>query len=91
MVLTLARHEYTGPERRKRRIPHPSVDAYNAYIDMRMIQLKDERDKLPNNERGDVDRQWFNRMIAELYWVKRGSGNCFMEEEINEVLEKING
>jgi len=75
----------------RRKVPYPSIRAYDAYIDMRMIQLQEERNKLPMNPRGEVDRQWFNRMIAELYWVKRGSGNCFMEEEINEVLEKING
>lgn len=88
MVLTVDK-EYSGPERRK--IPHPSVKAYDAYIDMRMVQLQEERNKLPSNERGEVDKQWFNRIIAELYWVKRGSGNCFMEEEIDEVLNKING
>jgi hypothetical protein len=48
---------------------------------MRMIMLEEERDKLPNTIRGDIDKQWFNRIIAELNWVKKGSGNCFMEEE----------
>lgn len=66
---------------RRRKIPYPSIRAYDAYIDMRMIMLEEERDKLPNTIRGDIDKQWFNRIIAELNWVKKGSGNCFMEEE----------
>lgn len=75
MVLTLAR---------RKKSPH-------AYIDVRMVQLQEERDKLPDNERGNLDKQWFNRIISELHWVKQGQGNCFMEEEINEVLNEING
>lgn len=58
-----------------------SIRAYEAYIDMRMMQLEEERDKLPGNPRGEIDKQWFNRIIAELYWVKQGSKNCFMEDK----------
>lgn len=71
--------EYTGPERRK--IPYPSIRAYDAYIDMRMIQLEEESKKLPVTERGEMDKQWYKRIIAELYWVKQGSGNCWMEDD----------
>ena len=36
------------------------------YIDIRSEQLREERDK--NNDEYDI--MWFNKMIAELQWVK---------------------
>lgn len=69
MVLTLAR-----------RGSYDSIRAYDAYIDMRIVMLEEEAKKLPSNSRGEMDRQWYKRICAELHWVKKGSQNCYMEE-----------
>jgi hypothetical protein len=61
--------------------PYDSIRAYDAYIDMRIVMLEEEAKKLPQDSRGEVDRQWYKRICAELYWVKKGSHNCYMEEE----------
>ena len=49
------------------------------YIDVRMTQLAEERDKAHDEH----DKAWFNRCIQELDWVKQMSDkpthNCYMQ------------
>lgn len=49
------------------------------YIDVRMTQLAEERDKAHDEH----DRMWFNRCIQELDWVKqmqsKPTHNCYMQ------------
>ena len=45
------------------------------YIDMRVSQLEEDRDKASD----DYDRQWYNRIISELLWAKTQDHDCFME------------
>ena len=51
------------------------------YIDVRIEQLKEELTRQNN----DYDKNWYNRLIQELDWVRqmdkgRPTKNCYMEE-----------
>lgn len=55
------------------------------YINVRMEQLKIERDN-PNNS--EIDSEWYNRIIQELDWAQMmlrdtQQTNCFMEKDEN--------
>ena len=55
----------------------------SEYIQVRMEQLKVERDN-PHNS--PIDAEWYNRIIQELDWPNMMVGetdhtNCFMEKE----------
>ena len=55
------------------------TDKQHKYIDVRMTQLAEERDKAHDEH----DKAWFNRCIQELDWVKQMSNkpthNCYMQ------------
>jgi hypothetical protein len=51
------------------------------YIEARIKQLMDDM----NNASDEYDKQWYNRIIQELTWVRDMSGtesktNCYMEK-----------
>ena len=69
------------------------------YIDVRMTQLAEERDKAHDEH----DKAWFNRCIQELDWVKqmqsKPTHNCYMqtvtftspeEQRIYDLKSKVN-
>ena len=43
------------------------------YINVRVEQLKEEREKTHN----ELDKMWYTRMIQELSWVKDPKHNCY--------------
>ena len=43
---------------------------------MRIAQLKQDMDKAHD----DYDKQWYNRIIQELCWVKSQQHNCYFDE-----------
>ena len=57
------------------------TDKQHKYIDVRMTQLAEERDKAHDEH----DRMWFNRCIQELDWVKqmqsKPTHNCYMTHD----------
>lgn len=54
--------------RRKRKKSIPE------YIDIRVEQLKEDMDKAKD----PYDKQWYNRIISELYWAKSQDHDCYM-------------
>ena len=52
----------------------------NDYIDARINQLSEDMNKAHDEH----DRNWYNRLIQELYWAKQMSDkpnkNCYMEK-----------
>ena len=46
------------------------------YLNVRIGQLKQDRDKAHD----DYDKQWYNRLIQELCWVKSQQHNCYLDE-----------
>jgi hypothetical protein len=46
------------------------------YINVRIAQLKQDMEKAHD----DYDKQWYNRIIQELCWVKSQQHNCYMDE-----------
>ena len=44
------------------------------YINVRIAQLKQDMEKAHD----DYDKQWYNRIIQELCWVKSQQHNCYM-------------
>lgn len=46
------------------------------YIDVRIGQLKQDM----KNAHDDYDKQWYNRIIQELCWVKSQQHNCYLDE-----------
>lgn len=68
-------------KRESRRMRKQSVK--REYINMRVAQLKIERDN-PYNDA--IDSEWYNRIIQELEWAKQvlledvQPTNCFMEK-----------
>ena len=45
------------------------------YISIRIEQLQADMDKA----RDPYDKQWYNRLIQELYWAHERDINCYME------------
>jgi hypothetical protein len=45
------------------------------YVDMRIKQLKEDRDKAQDNH----DKMWYSRIIQELSWVTTRSENCSLK------------
>lgn len=45
------------------------------YVDMRIKQLKEDRDKAHN----DHDKMWYSRVIQELSWVTIRTENCSLK------------
>ena len=43
---------------------------------MRIAQLKQDMEKAHD----DYDKQWYNRIIQELCWVKSQQHNCYLDE-----------
>ena len=57
------------------------------YIDMRIKQLNEERDKCSE----EYDRMWFNKTAQELEWVRemltgRKRGNCVIDAMVQQDL-----
>lgn len=48
----------------------------NYYINVRIGQLKQDMAKAHD----EYDKQWYNRIIQELCWVKSQQHNCYMQE-----------
>ena len=46
------------------------------YINVRIAQLKQDMEKAHD----DYDKQWYNRIIQELCWVKSQQHNCYIDE-----------
>ena len=46
------------------------------YLTVRIGQLKQDREKAHS----DYDKQWYNRLIQELCWVKSQQHNCYFDE-----------
>ena len=53
------------------------VKNVSQYIDVRIEQLKEDMDKASD----PYDKQWYNRIISELYWAKSPNHNCYIEQE----------
>ena len=49
----------------------------NYYINVRIGQLKQDM----NKAHSEYDKQWYNRIIQELCWVKSQQHNCYMLQE----------
>ena len=50
----------------------------DEYIDVRISQLQEEIEKCSK----DYDKQWYNRIISELYWAKSSiKSDCWMEHK----------
>ena len=49
---------------------------FEKYINMRIAQLKQDMEKAHD----DYDKQWYNRIIQELCWVKSQQHNCYLDE-----------
>ena len=49
------------------------------YIKTRIAQLTDDMNKAHD----DHDKNWYNRLIQELNWVKNQHHNCYIEENIS--------
>ena len=49
------------------------------YINVRIAQLKQDMNKAHD----EYDKQWYNRIIQELCWVKNQQHNCYMQEGDN--------
>jgi len=47
------------------------------YIDIRISQLANDMNKAKN----DYDKQWYNRLIQELSWVRSQDHNCYIEKK----------
>ena len=47
------------------------------YINVRISQLKQDMEKAHD----DYDKQWYNRIIQELCWVKSQQHDCYIHEE----------
>ena len=50
------------------------------YINVRIAQLKQDMEKAHD----DYDKQWYNRIIQELCWVKSQQHNCYALEEVQD-------
>ena len=48
------------------------------YINVRIGQLKQDMEKAHD----DYDKQWYNRIIQELCWVKSQHHNCYIHDEL---------
>jgi len=48
----------------------------DKYINVRISQLKQDMNKASD----EYDKQWYNRIIQELCWVKSQQHNCYMQE-----------
>ncbi len=46
------------------------------YVNVRIAQLKQDMEKAHD----DYDKQWYNRIIQELCWVKSQQHNCYLDE-----------
>ena len=46
---------------------------FEKYINVRIAQLKQDMEKAHD----DYDKQWYNRIIQELCWVKSQQHNCY--------------
>ena len=46
------------------------------YLNVRIAQLKQDMEKAHS----DYDKQWYNRLIQELCWVKSQEHNCYLDE-----------
>lgn len=49
----------------------------DKYINIRIAQLKQDM----KNAHDEYDKQWYNRIIQELCWVKSQQHNCYIREE----------
>lgn len=49
----------------------------NYYINVRIAQLQQDMNKAHD----EYDKQWYNRIIQELCWVKSQQHNCYMLQE----------
>ena len=47
-------------------------NSMEQYIEIRIQQLRDDRDKAQDNH----DKMWYSRLIQELSWVTTRSENC---------------
>ena len=47
------------------------------YIDIRISQLSSDMDKAKD----EYDKQWYNRIIQELSWVRDQEHNCYMSQK----------
>jgi hypothetical protein len=47
------------------------------YIDIRISQLASDM----NKTKEEYDKQWYNRIIQELSWVRDQEHNCYMGNE----------
>ena len=50
----------------------------DKYINVRIAQLKQDMEKAHD----DYDKQWYNRIIQELCWVKSQQHNCYIHDEV---------
>ena len=47
------------------------------YIKSRIVQLMDDMNKASD----EYDKQWYNRLIQELSWVRSQDHNCYIEKK----------
>lgn len=73
MLCVSAVRAVTVPAAKMKRGRNKDID---YYINVRIAQLKQDMDKAHD----EYDKQWYNRIIQELCWVKSQQHNCYMQE-----------